>query len=487
MQATTSSSTPAEKNTYGPIVWIKKLIAILAVINLLLGLFNLSYIPVRDFYLRQVPSLVVVYDPIKGIEPHPDTERYLKTADKLTAELHQPQNELTAPKVEDLLTSLSIQSQTMLDENPFMASGKFGTFAKVQRRMQQHIGSEYAREAFQTFWSSEYLFATDWESELEFFNSQIAPLISTNYFRLVDDYGQFVDEFWRIDIFFICLFGVEFLVRTFFRYRRNPDLNWFDAMLRRWYDIFLFLPFWRWLRVLPVTVRLQQSGLVNFKRILVQMTHEPAANLADRLSQFVMVRVINQAQESVAEGEVAESLLYPSSSYIQVNPVNEVEVISDRLLALTIYKVLPNIQPELEALLHYSIQGAFKDSSFYQRLQQIPGVGHLPAEVLEQIASNLADTTVSVLASSYADVKGRELFDSLTEQFSAAFRQALRDKETLEELEALLGDLLEEVKLNYVVKTTQSDPEATLQEVQKLDEEAENNSIYSEVKNPNEV
>ncbi|MGF1487313.1 MAG: hypothetical protein ACFBSE_09390, partial [Prochloraceae cyanobacterium] len=57
--------------------FLAKIVAIIAIANLLLGLFNLSYISLRDFYFRNVPILVKYYDPVKSIEPNLDTERYL--------------------------------------------------------------------------------------------------------------------------------------------------------------------------------------------------------------------------------------------------------------------------------------------------------------------------------------------------------------------------------------------------------------------------
>ncbi|MCT7979775.1 hypothetical protein [Laspinema olomoucense] len=454
-------------NNGGPIDWFKKFMAILAVINLLLVGFDSSYIPLRDIYFQQIPSVVIAYDKIKGIEPHPETEKYLATVHQLTLELQQPESSLQTPQVENLLESLRHESEGMLKENPFLAAGKFGTFAKIQRRMRQHLGTEYASEAFQEFWTSSYLSTHKLSDELNFFQSQINPLIASNYFRNINKIGQVVDDFWRIDIFFIGLFGLEFLLRTFFMHRRITGLRWIDAMLRRWYDVLLFLPFWRGLRVIPVAVRLQQSQLVNFDRILVQMTHEPAAKLADRLSRFVMVRFINQAQDSIREGTAAQSLLNPQPA-IDLNNVNEIEVITDRLLELTIYKVLPQIKPELEAVLHHSIEGAFKDSAIYQSLKAFPGFGNFPREFTEQMASNLAQTTVTVLESSYADVEGRLLFDRLSQEFNQAFRKALGDRQTQEEIQLLLTDFLEELKLNYVVKSNQSDPEATLAEMENL-------------------
>jgi hypothetical protein len=478
MQTITTAHPEGPPNTGGPIDWFQKFMAMIAVINLLLVGFDSSYITLRDIYFHQIPPVVIAYDKIKGIEPHPETEKYLQTLQQLTLELQQPPNSLETPQVENLLASLRHESDRMLNENPFMAAGKFGTFAKIQRRMRQHLGTEYADEAFQTFWTSRYLSNHNLSQEIKFFQSQISPLIARNYFRNVDEIGQVIDDFWRIDIFFMCLFGLEFILRTFFMHRRISGLRWIDAMLRRWYDVLLFLPFWRGLRVIPVAVRLQQSELVNFDRILVQMTHEPAARLADRLSRFVMVRFINQAQDSIREGTAAESFLNPQPA-VDLNNVNEIEVITDRLLELTIYKVLPQIKPELEAVLHHSIESAFKESGIYQSLKSLPGVGNLPTDFTEQMASNLAQTTVSVLETSYADVEGRVLFDRLSQEFNQAFRKALGDRQTQEEIQILLTDFLEELKLNYVVKSTHTDPEATLAEIEDLYQPEEPPSLPS--------
>jgi len=72
------------------------------------------------------------------------------------------------------------------------------------------------------------------------------PLIQNNY-RGIGENGKFIDNFWLIDLPFVILFGLEFLVRSFYVSRRHAGLTWLEGMLRRWYDIFLLLPFWRWL------------------------------------------------------------------------------------------------------------------------------------------------------------------------------------------------------------------------------------------------
>lgn len=447
--------------------WWEKLIALVAIINLLLALFNLTYIPLRDYYLYQFPQLVQAYDPVKGIEPHPETEEYLQTVDQLKAAINDPRQ--TNVDIENLLASLRQQSDEILDNNPFAVAGKFRTFARIQRVIRQHMGTERPEPAFIQFWSLPHLEQAGWQTELSFFDTYLCPAIASNYFRNVDDFGQYIDEFWRVDIFFIAFFAVEYLTRSFVNSLRYPEINLIDAMLRRWYDIFMVLPFWRWLRIIPVGVKVHTSKLIDLEWVIAQVTYEPAAYLSDRVSQFVLVRLINQAKDSVSTGEFVQSLV-TTKPYIQVNEVNEVEAIIDQLLELTIYRVLPQVQPDLEALLHHSLRRSFQDSDFYRSLKSLPGVKDLPDELIESLANQLADASVEVLASSYADDEGRKLFDQLSGDFSHALRVELQNEVTRTELESLITDLLEELKLNYVTRSHQSDPTQIMEEVEQLNQ-----------------
>ena len=77
--------------------------AIAAAVNLGLVLFDLSYVPWRDFYQRNfpalnhlnipgftlIPSLPYGYDSIKGIEPHRETQNYLLTVNALKQQVTQ--------------------------------------------------------------------------------------------------------------------------------------------------------------------------------------------------------------------------------------------------------------------------------------------------------------------------------------------------------------------------------------------------------------
>ncbi|AFY69560.1 hypothetical protein Pse7367_1266 [Thalassoporum mexicanum PCC 7367] len=460
-------------------LWWKRLAAVVAIINFGLVLFNLSYVPLRDIYLREIPIVVHYYDPIKNIEPHPDTEQYLDTVDALTTQLatNEPSepsepSELRSPQIINLLSDLRQQSQSLLDRNPFIVANKFGTFARLRRIMQAQMGTNSAAEAFKQFWSPTYLEEAGISQALAFFDAKVRPLLAINYYRSIDINGDFIDNFWRIDIFFVVFFGAEFLLRTFIRSLRKPTVSWWDAILRRWYDLIMITPIWRWLRIIPVVAKLHQSRLINLERIMAQVTYEPAAYLADRVSQFLLVRLVDQVQDSVNQGEVARMLLQ-DGSYIQVSNIDKIEAISDRLLQLTIYKVVPQIQPELKSFLRHSLEESFKQFEFYEGLKNLPLIGMLPQGATDQLADYLSQSIGDVMALSYADEEGRELLDRLTEQVKQVLRTELQDVATQKELQNLLSDLLEELKINYFKQSSKIDPEAIMTEVDRMNQAME--------------
>lgn len=494
MQTSTSSSSAfsnSARSLSQPTAWQRigqvwsKLVALIAVVQLILVLFNLSYIPLRSLYFEYAPAVVNTYDPIKGMEPHPDTQLYLATVDQLieTIDLDGEGGEVNSAlppreasrfspqlaNVEPLLINLQAQSIELVEENPFFGANQFGAYAKLKQRIQAHVSEISAKQALLKFWSWDYLNQSGWQSELTYFNRAIRPILEQNYLRVLDDTGQFADRFWQIDLWFMILFAIDLLGRTLISSYRQPQVSWGDAILRRWYDLIFFFPYWRWLRVLPISVRLHQSGLFNMKRVLAQVTHEPVAYFADRVSKFLMVRLINQVQTSIEQGDAARFLFEPSQ-YRQVSSINKIDAIVDRLIQLSIYRVLPEIQPDLESLLHHSLTETITQSDFYNTVQRIPGIGNLPNETIEQLAEYLAQGTYDVLKNAYADQEGRMLMEQLSQDFRQALKQQLQEKNTQAELQTLLVDLLEELKINYIEKSSIDNPGQTMDEVAQINQ-----------------
>ncbi|HEY9296968.1 MAG TPA: hypothetical protein VIQ31_11455, partial [Phormidium sp.] len=364
-------------------LWLQRIIAIIALVNLLLVFFDLSYIRWRDFYFHNFPQVTQFYDPVKGIEPHRDTQHYLAQVDELTGLLAA--DGLQSPEVETALAQLRLLSNQIIEDNPFAIANKSGLLENIKNQIRDRLAKNSAHEAFNNFWSSAYFSQVGWEAEINFFNSSIRPLIETNYYRHIDINSKFVDKFGKFDLAFVILFALDYLVRTFSISRRDPNLSWLEAMLRRWYDVFLLLPFWRWLRVIPVLIRLNQSELVDLKPFRAQINRDFVANFAQEMTEVVGVRMIDGMQKSINRGDVANWMFNSENRrrYVDINNTDEMRAIASRLLYLSVYNVLPQVQPDVEALLQHMIKSALNQSPVYKQLQNIPGVNKLPNQLAE--------------------------------------------------------------------------------------------------------
>lgn len=445
--AQTTRLTPRFRRLRPQASWFEKAMALLACIDLLLVLFDYSYLPLRNFYFREAPTLVKLYDPVKAIEPHRDTQRYLDTVDQLQQDLIQ--GGLQDPQVDSLLLELQAQSVAMIEEDPFAIANKSGTLEKIKNRMRRHLQNDSAKQAFRTFWSQNYLEANNWTQQLQFFNQEIRPLMETNYFRPIGESGEPLNYFILIDLVFISIFGLEFLARSYMISRRHPRTSWLDGMLWRWYDLLLLIPFWRWLRVIPVALRLQQVGWFDYTRIQAQVNRNLAENLAGELTEMVVVRTIGLAQGSLEQGAIAKWLAQPSQT-VEINDINEIAVILERLIKITLYQVYPKIQPDIDALISHSMENVLNQLPLYKSLQYMPGVQTLPADIARPVAHQLSQGIYEALTQALEDPSGGEIFNQLSQHFVDALQSELQDKQTIQDVQILLIDFLEELKLTFV-------------------------------------
>ncbi|HEY9633256.1 MAG TPA: hypothetical protein V6D14_07615 [Coleofasciculaceae cyanobacterium] len=488
LQKLTPSKNQARRN-----LWFERVMAILALVNLLLVLFDLSYIPMRDFWLQgririlgftlgpvQFPGFTLEiphppitrwYDPIKGIEPYRDTQQYLQKVDELEGQISQ--TGVRSPQVEVILQDLRRRSAEIVDTNPFQVANKTGTLEKIKNRMRVHVlksKDASAKESFRTFWSQNYLATRGREQGLGYFNREIRPLFETNYYRPIGENGEFIDRFGLIDFPFFVLFGLEFLARTWVISRRRIGISWLDAMLWRWYDIFLLLPVFRWLRIIPVTIRLSQAKLIDLERIQRQVAQGFVATIAEDLTEVVVVRVINQIQTSIRGGDLARWLSKREiRPYIDINNTDEVAAITTLMMQLVVYQVLPKIRPDIEALLQHHLEKVLNQSPAFQGLQKVPGMEQLQHELtgrlVKEIAQALYDTVNGAMQ---PDPVGDQLLQRLIEHLSEALGTEIQGKQTLQKIQSLLTDLLEEIKINYVERLSEEDFEAILEQTRAI-------------------
>jgi len=461
-----SISVPRTSN----IPWFERFMAIIATVNYGLILFNLSYTDLRDYYFRYIPILTQIYDPFKGIEPHQDTEKYLKTIERLKVSVAE--TSLNSPQTEVILAQLRVQSEEMINENPFALAGKSGTLERIKNRMRDQIETpnDSAKESFKLFWSQDYLKQQGYDQSMQWFDYQISPLIASNYYRTIGENGKFTQRFWKIDLPFIIIFFLEFLARTYLISRRYRKVTWFDAMLWRWYDAFLFIPFWRLLRIIPVVLRLNQVHFISLEYIRLQVTRGFVAGIARELTEAVVVEVLEQVQREIQKGDVIKRFfMNRNKKYLDINNVNEIEAIANHLIKIIIYNVIPQLEPDIEELLRYNIQQVMQQSPVIQQLKTIPGLQQIPEQIQERMIAELSKLATQGPQDAYATVKkamedpiGTKLTEQLVKHFSQALSDELQKEQGFAEIQVLLVDFLEEFKINYIQQVDESNFEQVL-------------------------
>ncbi len=214
-----------------------------------------------------------------------------------------------------------------------LSAEKTGTLEKIKNKMRLRVfktENVSAKAAFQKFWTWDYLIQNGWEKELKFFNQEIQPLIETNYFRPLGEDGRPIDNFEAIDFLFGTIFFWEFMLRTWWIARTHKGLRWREAMLWRWYDIFLFIPIWRWLRFIPTVIRLDQVKIINLRLIKEQAIKGLVALISKDITEIIVLRIINKIQEYIRRGQVKNFLNRSlNGGYNNLNDTNEVILVTN--------------------------------------------------------------------------------------------------------------------------------------------------------------
>jgi hypothetical protein len=426
--------------------------AIIASIGFITAMFDLTYIPSRDFYFKNIPEIVQIYDPLKGIEPHRETDRYLNAVNQLKGVVKT--NGLASAETQSWLQELDGLSVSMIQNNPFQVAGKTGNLEKIKNEVRDRVKNQSAKGAFQTFWSQAYLTKAGWEKELSFYDRKIKPLIVTNYYRRLDESGNLVDQFWQIDIIFIGIFAGELLGRIFYIRRHNRHVSFQQAIVWRWYDLLLLLPFAQFLRIIPVAIRLHQAKLVNLDAVQSELNRLFVGQIAAEITDAVVIQVLAQTQGAIKQGQITKLMGdYLKRPHIDLNNVNEVEVLFQLVLEIVIYRVIPKVQPDLEAIFQHLFHKALLESPAYRNLQLLPGVGELPAQAIDRVVKEVSASLYTALLKVMSDPDSGKLSHRLAENLTQAIGSEMQRGQTVIKIESLVYDLIEEIKVTYSSKS----------------------------------
>ena len=468
-----------------------RFVALWALVNLVWVAFDLSYVPLRTFWLQRnlypipsVPLLVPLpwlpdvtrwMDPIKGIEPHRETQAWQEQFGALDRALLAAPPGPPSADMRRLLVQQAALTDQMIATNPFLASNSVGTLEKIKNRLRQRANRDSARQAAALLLSPDWMEHHPWRQERRFWHQQVLPLVATNYWRTVDGNGRPTDHVWRYDLLlFQSVFLLDILLRAVRLRRRLPGLRWRDALLRRWIDLPLLLPFWRWLRLLPVVERLQGSGLISLEPLRAVISRGVVALLAVELFEVLALQAIDGLQALVRSPRWPLRLR-ALRSHQTVVPEGEQELVAlVRLWApLLLVQVLPRLAPELQAVLGYSLDQSLQAAVVPPPLRPLQRLLPMERGLSRQLAAGMVDSLLDVGRSTGQRLGRRDeqqaaLMQQAIDRFWEELARALEQGPVLERSQELVTALLEQVKTTTLPQISRAGVEGLLNELDVL-------------------
>ena len=470
-------------------------VALWAALNLVLVGFDITYVPLRTFWLQRnlfpIPSVPLVVpltllpditpwvDPIKGIEPHRETSAYLRQFQALDAAMAlgsgQGPSLNTTPAQRALLQRQLEATLQMIDTNPFQASGASGTLEKIKGRLRQRANLDSAKEAAARLLSPAWMATHPWSQERRFWNDQVLQLVATNYWRSIDENGRPTDHFWRIDLLlFQSVFALDILLRAVRLRRRLPGLSWRDAFLRRWIDVPLLLPFWRWLRVAPVLERLQTSGLITIEPLRAVVSRGVVALLAVELFEVLALQLLDGLQQVIRSPRWPARIRSLRSHQSVVNHEQRELVELIRIWApLLLVQVAPRLAPELEGVVGHALQQSLQTAIVPAPLRQLQPVLAVEKGFSRQLAGGVVDSLLDLTRSTGTRLGQRDdeqlaLLQRFVDRFWEELAMALESGPALERSQDLLNALIEDVKRTYLRQISRAGVGVLIEELDQI-------------------
>jgi hypothetical protein len=417
-------------------------------------------------------------DPIKGIEPHRETQAYLSSFNQLDAAFAaQPATSAGAltPAQRRLLERQAALTAELIDNNPFEASGASGTLEKIKNRLRQRADLDSSRQAAVQLLSPQWISRQGWQAESRFWRQQVLPLVATNYWRSVDENGRPTDHFWRYDLlFFQSVFAFDILLRAVRLRRRLPGLSWRDALLRRWIDLPLLLPFGRWLRLVPVLERLQASGLITIEPLRAVVSRGVVALLAVELFEVLALQLLDGLQQLIRSRRWPARIRSLRSHQTVISPDNRATVELVRIWApLLLARVAPRLAPELQGVLGHTLQQSLQASVVPPPLRQLQPLLRVEKDLSRQLAAGMAESLLDLSRTTGERLGRRDdqqvaLLQQFIDRFWEELAAALEGGPALERSQELLCALIEEVKRTYLSQISRAGIEGLIDELDQL-------------------
>lgn len=467
-------------------------VALWAVLNLAWVVVDLTYVPLRPFWLQRtlnpipslpfavslplVPDITPWMDRLKGIEPHRETQTFIQEFEKTDGLMQRyRQGSPLSVQQKKSLSHLVALSHQMIDTDPFQSTAGSGTLEKIKNRLRWRADLDSSKESVSLLLSDQWFKTHSWEAERRFWKNDVLPLVARNYWRSIDQNGQPTDHFWRTDLLlFQSVFLLDILLQTIRLRRKLPGLSWRDAFLRRWIDLPLFMPFWRWLRLFPVLERLQKAGWINLEPLRAVVSRGVVALLALELFEVLALQIMDGLQQQV-RSKRWPTRLRALRSHQTVMSQEERELVElVRLWApLLLVKVAPRLAPELQGVLGHALQTSLQRTLMPLPLRQLQPLLGVEQGFSRQLAQGMVESLLDLSRGAGSQLGRRDdeqlrLLQHVIDRFWEELALALEEGPALERSQELVCTAIERVKRTYISQISRSGIAGLIDELDQL-------------------
>ena len=377
-----------------------------AIINLWMIVFDLSYLWLRPQYVTYLPVVASVYDPVKGIEPHSLTDALKNEIDVTAALLDQAPPRWVIEEHRNNLVELTYR---VVNENAFARSGQIRTLGFISEALAGKIGvtggtlrdPKVLLEACEAFWPRDGIELAETISSID---PRVVRGIKLNYYRIYDISGHLTDHFWILDLPFLILFWIEFTVRWILAIKRKTYSRWFFFPIFNWYDVLglipvaVFRPF-RLLRAVSMYMRLRRSELSSVGKDVFTRTVLYFSNIiTEEVSDRVALRILSEFYQEIEDGThttITRSVIEPRRT--------EIEDVLVAQLRQTFTD--PRTLEYLRSLIQLNLENAVEESEAL-RAVPVPNIVLKPA--VKAIGEVILDTTFETVSGTLDSEEGEE-------------------------------------------------------------------------------
>jgi hypothetical protein len=290
----------------------------MALINVLLIAFDMTYQWLRPTYLQSIPGVVALYDPVKGMRPHPTTQRLVRELDTSRAYLEalgdRPANPQVLAAHVSALRELTLR---VMRENAFRHGETSHMGDVLMDAVAKEVGTDPAEmnyppnqeKAALELWPMNQGELT---ASLQRGDGPLELALRATYYRSVGPDGRPVDHFMRLEAPLLALFWLDFAIGWILALRRSSD-RWYRYPLVHWYDVLGLFPgqmrVFRLFRLVSMYTRIYRGEVREVRDNAIKRVSTRVARLvADEVTTHVELRVVGRLLTELEEQTFRDAL-----------------------------------------------------------------------------------------------------------------------------------------------------------------------------------